>query len=98
MAPLVSDYYESSERYLDVDIGVFDYALRCIEGPFNGKMFYINSSPSGELIGGAPGYNQQRNPDKLSLYIENAELQAKHAQITLNHHCQYCIKDISDHH
>jgi len=98
MAPLVDAFYDVRERYLDVDIGVFDFALRCIEGPYEGKVFYINTSPSGELIGGAPGYNQVRNPEKLTLYIENAELQTKHAHISLNHHCQYTLRDMSDHH
>jgi len=97
MAPLIETFFETGERYLDIDIGVFDYVLRCIEGPYIGKTIYINSSPNGEVIGGAPGYNQARNLEKLTLYIENSDLQTKHAHITLNHHCQYYIKDISDH-
>ena len=87
MAPLVSKFYENKEKYLEVDIGVFDYALRCIEGPYSGKVFNINTSPNGEIIGGAPGYDQMRNTERLTLYIENCELQAKHAQINLNHYC-----------
>ncbi len=96
MAPLVQSFFDLSERYLDIDIGVFDYVLRCIDGPYLGKTLYINSSPNGEIIGGEPGYNQQRNQEKLTLYIENSDLQKRHAQITLNHHCQYWIKDLTD--
>ena len=97
MAPLVQSFFDLSERYLDIDIGVFDYVLRCIDGPYLGKTLYINSSPNGEIIGGEPGYNQQRNQEKLTLYIENSDLQKRHAQITLNHHCQYWINDLTDH-
>ena len=97
MAPLVSKFYQTKDRFLDVDIGVFDYALRCIEGPYAGKAFNVNTSPNGEIIGGAPGYDQKRNTERLTLYIENSDLQVKHAQITLNHYCQYKIKDLSDH-
>ncbi len=97
MAPLVSKYFDKREKYLDVDIGVFDYALRCIEGPYIGKVFNVNTSPNGEIIGGASGYDQNRNVERLTLFIENCELQAKHAQITLNHYCQYFVKDLSIH-
>jgi len=97
MAPLVSKFFDVREKYLDVDIGVFDFALRCIEGPYVGKVFHVNTSPNGEIIGGATGYDQKRNTEKLTLYIENCDLQAKHAQITLSHYCQYYLKDLSNH-
>ena len=90
-------YFDNRETYLDVDIGVFDYMLRCISGPFIGKTFHLNTSPSGELIGGAPGYNLLRNPERLTLYIENCDLQLKHAHIALNSHCQYILRDLSNH-
>jgi hypothetical protein len=57
MAPLVQSFFSLKERYLDVDIGVFDFVLRCIEGPYQGKTLNINTSPNGDLIGGAPGCN-----------------------------------------
>jgi hypothetical protein len=97
MAPLVSKAADTHERFLDVDIGVFDFTLKCIGGTYLGKTFNVNTSPNGEIIGGAPGYDQKRNPERLTLYIENCELQAKHAQISLNHHCQYFIKDLCNH-
>lgn len=68
-APLAEKYFFTKEKYLDLDIGVFDYVLRCIDGPYLGKYFHINTSPSGETIGGAPSYNCLHNPDKLTLYI-----------------------------
>jgi hypothetical protein len=74
MAPLVSKFFDIREKYLDVDIGVFDFALRCIEGPYVGKVFHVNTSPNGEIIGGASGYDQKRNTEKLTLFIENCDL------------------------
>ena len=81
MAPLASHYFDNKERYLDIDLGVFDYVLKCIEGPFQGKFFYINTTPNGEIIGGASYYDQIRNPLKLTMYIENCGLSVKHATI-----------------
>jgi hypothetical protein len=97
IAELASNYFEPKENYLDVDIGTFDYVLRCIEGPYLGKFFYVNTSPNGEIIGGALGYDMTRNPERLTIYMENCQLQARHAAIQLNHHCQYTIKDLSNH-
>lgn len=94
---MAANFFGIKERYLDIDIGVFDYALRCIDGPYMGKFFHINTSPNGEIIGGAPGYNKLRNPERLTLYMENCELQSRHAQISLNHHCQYFIRDLCTH-
>ena len=33
-APLLTQLSDTKERFLDIDIGVFDYVLRCIEGPY----------------------------------------------------------------
>lgn len=97
MAPLSQTCFLGKEDYHQIDIGVFDYALRCIEGPYRGKFFHINTSPNGETIGGAPGYDKLRNPEKLTMHIDNCQLQKKHANISVNHHCQYSIKDLSNH-
>lgn len=61
VAPLSSTFFENKDRYLDIDLGVFDFVLRCIDGPYQGKFFYINTSPHGEVIGGASQYNQIKN-------------------------------------
>ncbi|CDW79355.1 ppp1r13b protein [Stylonychia lemnae] len=95
LAPLSQDYFNSNDRYLDIDIGVFDYAFKCIQGPYAGKFFYINSSPHGEIIGGIADYDIKRNPAKLTMYVENNQLAERHALIQLNSHCQYLIQDVS---
>jgi len=53
LAPLSEDYYNNNDRYLDIDIGVFDYIFKSISGPYAGKFFYVNTSPHGEIIGGS---------------------------------------------
>jgi hypothetical protein len=63
------------ERLEDLDIGVFDYVLRCIDGPYYDKYFHIKTSATGEVIGGAPRYDMIQNPAKLTLYIEGCRLQ-----------------------
>jgi hypothetical protein len=53
VAPYSQDCFEPKDRFLDIDIGVYDYVLKCIDGPFQGKFVYLNTSPMGEIIGGA---------------------------------------------
>ena len=72
---------------------MFDYVLRCIDGPYYDKYFHVKTSPGGEVIGGAP--DMVTNPSKLTLYIENCNLQAKHASLILNQQCQYLLRDLS---
>jgi hypothetical protein len=74
IAAFSQECYYPKDRFLDIDIGVFDYVLKCIDGPFQGKFFYINTSPLGEILGGSSDYDLANNPDKLTMYIENAEL------------------------
>ena len=54
MAPYSHTMFHTKERYQDIDIGVFDYVLRCINGPYTDKYFHIKTCPNGEVIGGAP--------------------------------------------
>lgn len=74
MAPMSLNFFNHAERYEDIDIGVFDYVLRCIDGPYLDKYLHIKQTPQGEIIGGAPRYDMIKNPSRLTLYIENAEL------------------------
>ena len=34
LAPYSSECFEPKDRFIDIDIGVYDYVLKCIEGPF----------------------------------------------------------------
>lgn len=34
IAPLVSNFFDNKDRYLDIDLGVFDFVLKCIDGPY----------------------------------------------------------------
>jgi len=47
----------------------------------------------GEILGGAPDYDMQNNPEKLTMYIENADLIKKHVEIVFNSQCQYTLKN-----
>lgn len=62
MAPMSYKFFGNSERYEDIDIGIFDYVLRCIDGPYYDKYFHINTSHNGDVIGGAPRYDMVSNP------------------------------------
>lgn len=93
VAPYSAECYEPRDRFLDIDIGVYDYVLKCIEGPFQGKFIYLNTSPMGEIIGGTDDYDIHTNPERLTMYIENAELAKRHVEIVFNSHCQYVLKN-----
>jgi hypothetical protein len=62
VAILSSDIFDIKEKFFDIDIGVYDYVLKCIDGPFIGKFVFINTSPLGEVIGGTTDYDIQTNP------------------------------------
>jgi hypothetical protein len=48
--------------------------LKCTEGIFEGKFFYINMTPEGEVIGSV-------GDQTVSMHIENASLSPAHAEI-----------------
>ena len=48
------------------------------------------------MIGGGTDYDITNNPLKITMFIENAELSDRHAEIIFNPHCQYVFKDMSD--
>jgi len=62
--------------------------LRCTDGIFDGKFFYVNTTPDGELFGCG-------NPDDLNLtmYIESANLSEKHAEIKFVDNSKYLLRD-----
>ena len=79
-----AEMFDIKEKFLDIDIGVIDYVLKCVYGPFYNKFVYINTSSIGETIGGATDYDTVANPHKVTMYIENVEMSEKHAQIIFN--------------
>jgi len=61
VANLSEQFFEVKEKFFDIDIGVYDYVLKCIDGPYLGKFVYINTSPNGEVIGGSADYDISSN-------------------------------------
>jgi hypothetical protein len=58
---------------------------------------YLNTACT-EVIGGCPDYDIVKNPEGVTVYIENAELDKKHAEITFHRESnQYVLKNVSDH-
>ena len=80
-APLTTSLLSDMKRFPDLDIGVFDYVLKCVEGPFFNKLLYINTSEVGEVFGGSSDYDVVANPHKLTMFIENVDLSDLHAKI-----------------
>lgn len=73
-----------------LDAGPVDYVIKCTEGLFNGRFIYVNRTPQGELFGSDKG-------DKdITMYIENANLSPKHAEIKFNEQTyQYFLRDVA---
>lgn len=80
-APLTKNFFDPNEHFSDFDSGVFDYVLKCIEGSYCSKFIYLNTA-SPEIIGGGYNYDINKNPDNVTVFMENAELCSKHAEIT----------------
>lgn len=65
----------------------YHFLLKCTDGLFKGKFFYINTSAEGEVIGGGD-YNN------LTLHIEKANLADKHCSIKFTQQFKYVLNDL----
>jgi hypothetical protein len=71
-----------------VDDVIRDYVLRCTKGIFKGKFIYLNLTSDGETFGSDPEAD-------LTMYIENAGLSPKHAEIKYNpKEKKYYLRDL----
>eukprot|EP00928_Gymnodinium_smaydae_P017725 TRINITY_DN16779_c0_g1_i1.p1 TRINITY_DN16779_c0_g1~~TRINITY_DN16779_c0_g1_i1.p1 ORF type:complete len:669 (+),score=115.56 TRINITY_DN16779_c0_g1_i1:108-2114(+) len=90
LAPLATP--ESLERVpMDqIDSGPVDYVIKCTQGLFAGRFIYVNRTPQGELFGSDKGSKD------ITMYIENANLSPKHAEIKFNEQTyQYFLRDFA---
>lgn len=68
---------------------LYNYLLKCTDGMFEGKFFYINMTPEGELIGGV-------GDPSITMHIENAQLSPSHCEIKFDtSSLQYKLQDAS---
>mmetsp|Transcript_27578 Transcript_27578/g.73491 ORF Transcript_27578/g.73491 Transcript_27578/m.73491 type:complete len:660 (+) Transcript_27578:201-2180(+) len=73
-----------------LDAGPVDYVIKCTEGLFHGRFIYVNRTPQGELFGSDKGDRD------ITMYIENANLSPKHAEIKFNDQTyQYFLRDFA---
>mmetsp|Transcript_43988 Transcript_43988/g.99390 ORF Transcript_43988/g.99390 Transcript_43988/m.99390 type:complete len:647 (+) Transcript_43988:87-2027(+) len=88
LAPLASPETLECVRMEQICPGPVDYIVKCTEGLFAGRFIYVSRSAQGELFGSDKGSKD------VTMYIENAELSPKHAEIKFNSQsCQYFLKD-----
>ena len=67
-APLTKDIIQEGKDTHISELApndIYNYLLKCTDGIFEGKFFYINMTPEGELIGGV-------GDPSVSMHIENA--------------------------
>mmetsp|Transcript_20699 Transcript_20699/g.57800 ORF Transcript_20699/g.57800 Transcript_20699/m.57800 type:complete len:655 (+) Transcript_20699:31-1995(+) len=73
-----------------IDSGPVDYVVKCTQGLFSGRFIYVNRTPQGELFGSDKGSKD------ITMYIENANLSPKHAEIKFNDQTyQYFLRDFA---
>lgn len=94
VAPLIENFLGNGDTYKKLleqqNLGEindhYNFVLKCTDGIFKGKFLYINTTPDGELFGSG-------DPDELDLtmYIESANLSAKHAEIKFIDNCKYIL-------
>ena len=61
--------------------------LKCTDGLFTGKFFYMNTTPEGEVIGGS-------GESHVTMQIENANLSPVHCEIMFDQNSRrYKLKD-----
>merc|ERR1719189_2142303 len=79
-----------SVRMDQIDAGPVDYVVKCTEGLFSGRFIYVNRTPQGELFG------SDKSSKEITMYIENANLSPKHAEIKFNDQTyQYFLQDFA---
>lgn len=97
VAPLIDDFIGSSETWKQLQEqqeqceftnNYYNYLLRCTDGIFKDKFFYINTTEDGESFGSG-------DPDALDLtmYIETAGLSDRHAEIKFVENSKYVLRD-----
>jgi len=88
LAPLASPENFKKVQMDQIETGPVDYVVKCTEGLFAGRFIYVNRTQQGELFGSDKG------SEDVTMYIENAKLSPKHAEIKFN--CQtyqYFLRD-----
>ncbi|CEM25870.1 unnamed protein product [Vitrella brassicaformis CCMP3155] len=71
-----------------LDVGPVDLVLKCTKGLFQGRFIYVNRTPQGEVFG------SDRSSNEITMYIENANLSLKHAEIKyVERNQNYFLKD-----
>eukprot|EP00421_Protoceratium_reticulatum_P046957 CAMPEP_0168442644 /NCGR_PEP_ID=MMETSP0228-20121227/44118_1 /TAXON_ID=133427 /ORGANISM="Protoceratium reticulatum, Strain CCCM 535 (=CCMP 1889)" /LENGTH=588 /DNA_ID=CAMNT_0008457019 /DNA_START=56 /DNA_END=1819 /DNA_ORIENTATION=- len=88
LAPLAVPEALERVRMDQINAGPVDYVVKCTEGLFAGRFIYVNRTPQGELFGSDKGSTD------VTMYIENASLSPKHAEIKFNAQTyQYFLRD-----
>jgi len=88
LAPLARPEELERVRMDQLSAGPVDYVVKCTEGLFAGRFIYVNRTPQGELFGSDKGSKD------VTMYIENANLSPKHAEIKFNSQTyQYFLRD-----
>merc|ERR1740123_380966 len=88
LAPLAVPEALERVRVDQINAGPVDYVVKCTEGLFAGRFIYVNRTPQGELFGSDKGSKD------VTMYIENAGLSPKHAEIRFNSQTyQYFLRD-----
>mmetsp|Transcript_10429 Transcript_10429/g.20099 ORF Transcript_10429/g.20099 Transcript_10429/m.20099 type:complete len:656 (+) Transcript_10429:38-2005(+) len=88
LAPLACPETLERVRMDQINAGPVDYVVKCTEGLFQGRFIYVNRTPQGELFG------SDRGSTDVTMYIENAQLSPKHAEIRFNSQTyQYFLRD-----
>lgn len=62
--------------------------LKCTDGIYNGKFLFINTTPDGELFGSGDPENLD-----LTMYVESADLNERHAEIKFVDNSKYLLHD-----
>lgn len=71
----------------DLTNGVIDYSLKSLEGSHKSRFIYVNMTEDGEVVGNAPS-------PKVTLAVENAELDNQHAQVVYRSGTYY-LRDLN---
>lgn len=89
-APLIEDLINQNKDIATINLhnGLIDYSLRCVKGTHKDNFVFLNLTPEGEVIG------SDSEDKSITLFIENANLDKKHAQI-IPKQGKYFLRDLN---
>ena len=87
-ASLIQNFFNERDQFFDIDPGVYDYVIKCIDGIYTGRFLHINQSSKKEVFGCS-----EEPASGVTVCIEGAGLSDNHCEVQLKEPYIYTLRD-----